>query len=318
MSTPEPRNTKSKQLPYYIYNLAYIVGLFSALYSILLKYGVLPCMGTGCMVVLSSVYSELFGIPVSFFALNLWLLIYVTSGYLRTVATLALTSASLSFLYIQLCVLHTFCPICCLHTTATLGLLLGLRYKLNINRITLALAILFSFSILPTLTLFNSIQSVLIKAPLTIHSLAYKWCSTLPQKTLLLRLRCPHCIKTLTDMALSDKESPYGIIMIYDTPEESEITTVFLAAVEYLHKEKALSYKDALATTLSIYTAKQVHISNYTTALETFTPYMPNISSYIKPALKEMTKQRELLRVYTIIGTPSTILEDNKLVEGVQ
>jgi len=123
----------SKRFINWILVVVSFVGILDAGYLTMQHYvgGSIGCNAVGqCDVVVSSVYSEIFGIPVALGGLLLYIIIfllalaYLKEGYMKVPLYLVIFTvigfvASLAFVYIQLFILKSICLYC---TISALGM----------------------------------------------------------------------------------------------------------------------------------------------------------------------------------------------------
>lgn len=112
-----------------------LIGFLDSSYLTILhfKETIPPCTISGCETVLTSAYSEIFGIPVSLFGAFYFFSMLILSTYLLTNKSATISKvfifssivgifASIYFLMIQIFVLDAFCQYCILTEIMTLGL----------------------------------------------------------------------------------------------------------------------------------------------------------------------------------------------------
>ncbi|MBX4211801.1 MAG: vitamin K epoxide reductase family protein [Candidatus Yanofskybacteria bacterium] len=124
------------------------IGFLDASYLVIEHYrnGLVPCtIFKGCEQVLSSRYSEIFGIPVALFGMNFYAMIFISAmvylehrryGLLLWLRALTVGGflASAYFFYLQAFIIKAFCTYCIISATLSVLLLATSFYAVKINK----------------------------------------------------------------------------------------------------------------------------------------------------------------------------------------
>jgi uncharacterized membrane protein len=125
----------SKTIEFYLASALSLVGILDSLYLVVKHFtgeSVRCTVTSGCDVVLSSPYSQIFGVPLSLFGLMAYFAVFSLSvlalfGYrhagklLRYLVCLMLL-VTLGLLYVQLAIIHHFCQYCLISAATTIFL----------------------------------------------------------------------------------------------------------------------------------------------------------------------------------------------------
>jgi uncharacterized membrane protein len=96
------------------------VGIFLAVYTVLLKVAALPCVSGDCHKLIHSSYGTFWGIPVGLYALIFWSILLTKSGWPSRLARVGLVLGSIYFIGVQAFALKMFCPVCGAHALVCL------------------------------------------------------------------------------------------------------------------------------------------------------------------------------------------------------
>ncbi len=105
------------------------IGIFLAVYTVLLKLAAIPCVSGDCHKVIHSSYGTFWGVPVGLYALILWSVLLTKSGWPARLARAGLVLGSVYFLGVQAFALKMFCPVCGAHALVSL-----LTMTVSVNR----------------------------------------------------------------------------------------------------------------------------------------------------------------------------------------
>jgi uncharacterized membrane protein len=107
-------------LPVFRESLICGIGIFLAVYTVLLKVAAIPCVSGDCHKVIHSSYGTFGGVPVGLYALIFWAVLLTKPGWLSRFARVGLVLGALYFLSVQAFALKMFCPVCGAHALVSL------------------------------------------------------------------------------------------------------------------------------------------------------------------------------------------------------
>ena len=228
------------------------IGIFLAVYTVLLKLAALPCVSGDCHRVIHSSYGTFMGLPVGLYSLVLWSILLTLPGWPSRVAKILLALGAVYFLIIQAFVLNMFCPICGTHALVSF-----LAVMLSDNRRRSALfgfigvIAAFCFIVWSGHQARGRLQEQLlhdgVEAPLLLPvreaevsvsfssgEVGLPWLSreTLSDTHLVISFTCSQCLSVLESfLAGSKKSQPIATLLLKVDSDNRAITETFLAAV---------------------------------------------------------------------------------------
>ncbi len=222
-------------------NFFCFLGLGLSLHLALLKFYVLPCIGSGgCDSIIFSGYGTVFGLPVGMYGALLWAgAILVREPTKRAALLLLLSLGSLAYMAIQFFVLRGFCPYCTAHAiTAWIAFAL---HRETPSLWTVPLAVVLAFGGIAIARNHISRHVVfpapptISRGPLATAASGVAWLAPLTPRSpaLVISLNCAACLDLLEELSRQSYKDVHSgpAIFFKVTDENRELTTLFVASV---------------------------------------------------------------------------------------
>lgn len=313
-SNPE-KNCFFKSLPS---DVIAACGILISGYLVILTAMEWPCLGgSRCDLVLRSDWGKLGPIPVAFFSLVAWsLLFFLPAWAQRTVLGLMLLGA-LAMVGIQIFVLRAFCLWCNLHHALVLFALLmptGPRHPFFAVAALLAVPLLLLNQATDVRRALPSPDTV---AHLQADSSALRWSGQADgfPTLLVLNLECPSCLvklNQLADLLQSEptRQPPQGIAWYFQSaPADIEWQSLFLAALFPLDEHPADAFPLNWPKLQPLIEAMDPGLWNDPDFADLMEPDFPHLKNHRSAWVEKLRQQQDFLQSHQLQATPLLVDE---------